>query len=79
MDIEIICTSCALGREDRLCDWKYADQPFLLGYRSIFSGIGRLCDLLYCAGTVDEPRYPCRNGSGSLSGFVCVDMDIGKG
>lgn len=79
MDIEIVCTAFVIDRENNLRDWKCADEPFLLDFRRIFPDIGRLCDLLYCAGSMDEPCYSRRNGSSDLSDFVRVDMDIGKG
>lgn len=78
MDIEIVCTPCVIDRENNLRDWECADEPFLLDFRRIFPDIGWLCDLLYCAGSMDEPCYSRRNGSGSLSYSVRVDMDNGK-
>lgn len=78
MDIEIVCASCAFNCEDNLHDWKFVDESFLLDFRSIFSGNGRLRRLLHRADTMDKPCYSCRNGGGSLCDFVCMDMDTGK-
>lgn len=78
MDIEIVCVSCAFDFEDDLHNRKSADESVLLGFRRIFSGNSRLHCLLYRADAVDKPCYSCRNGSGSLCDFVCMDMVTGK-
>lgn len=78
MDIEIVCDTCAFDCKDNLHDWKSADESFLLGFRSFFSGNGGLRCLLHRAGTMDESCYSCRNDGGSLCDFVCMGMDTGK-